>query len=280
MRSNTRVRPYSLSLAVAMALMMRPALIAATVDCTNGVTNPSSPLTDNYVTHGNSVSCIMLTNGASLDLNGHTITNDGLTVAPDAGIYCTAPSSLISNGSSTPATIGGLFVTGTKGCEKVEGITFDGAGPGVSGGLMVTAISNLGSSKASSIKNNVIKNCVSFGIDVSLLDSNSVVTNNTMSAQLHGMQVSGTTGTSGPLVEDNAITGKGCWDGSDGYVVGIIKGDTNKIRIRNNLLMHRKTTDTNSDCMQITTTGSTISGNVCDCDSECATSPRFALPWF
>ena len=271
------LRAYLHAVLVPAFILFTPTFVFAVVDCTNGITNPSSPLTDDYVSTDGYGPCIILTNGADLDLNGHTISQVTVSyVWTIAAIRCTAPGSSITNtgANATNSMISGFFFSGTEDCEIVEGLNF---GPRASDGIAPhVAIRNHGY-KASSIKNNrmvagdiSLGEAVSVGIYSKLFDANARVQNNYIEATNACIAVTGTTDASGPLVENNILRNCGS---------GISKSDSDKMRIRKNILINRDP-GALGNCFNINSTGVTFGSNICECPAECQVNPSFVLPWF
>ena len=243
----------------------------AAVDCSSTITDPNSPLTDDYESIYSTLPCIKLTNGADLDLNGHSITNTTYGSESIAAIQCTSAGSEVTNSASTDAVISGNYVTGVWDCETVTDITINGTtfeqtpDQGVE-----TAIKNQ-TIKASTITGNVINGPFA-GIDATLFDKDSVIRNNYMKTFLYGIRVRGTTDGSGPVVEWNVIRKAG--------VSCLEKTGTDKVRIRKNVCTERLDLFLGT-CLDIVATGTTLTDNTCDCtdqSEDCGLEPPADFP--
>ncbi len=250
------------------------ASIASALECTTTITvdaDDTLTLSADYVADG-SVSnspCFELENNATLDLNGHTISRTNPINTASAAIQCLSSSTTVTDSASLAnkgAITGESWSVGILDCETVDGVVIEGGG-----GSIITGIKTSSTRVAKSILNNVV-NDTTTGLELVFQDSNSIMANNVVRPTNAALTVVGSTASgSGPIVEDNVFTE---------YGIGIFKSGNDKIRIRNNLLMRRDTEFVDGDCLDIVATGSTVSGNVCDCADQCVPDVPYSLPWF
>jgi hypothetical protein len=248
---------------------------SAATNCNTTVTFSSDTvLSDDYVKTalGDTTPCIKMTNGANLDLNGHTVTRAtfGDYWSP-AGVECTAPGSLVTDTASTKGYVGGTFYSGIKNCEDVTGVTvktvpvYDTYGYIGDYGPVVGISSSFVVAKANNITNNVVTNNDGVGIQVDMLASTSLIDNNYVKA-VNGISVTGTASGNGPLIQYNVLeVAYRCVTTSD------------HVRVNKNLCFDRA--DQSLSCFSYGS-GATASDNQCDCSSQCKITPIFTLPWY
>jgi hypothetical protein len=247
-----------------------PTPAATPINCTSGVTNPGDAqdkLQFDYAHGGGSTPCITLTNGESLDLNGHSITAIG-DAMPVIAISCTAPGSAITDTANVKGSITGPFINAFYDCENIEGITIqEGANPGFLGWGLFNAMNNY-SIPADRIVDNVIDGAL-YGITGLVKGPDSVISNNYLSDCANVcIAASSTTENPGPLYENNVIRG---FSG-----IGIEGPYSDKVRVRRNLLFDHSGGD--FDCITGTATG--ITSNACDClDTHCVPGPPYVFPF-
>ncbi len=253
-------------------MLLGAARADAVTSCTSTVSNPGTydadtdtyALQDDYSSASYGSPCITVTGGSNLDLDGHTVTRSVIGNVGSALIDCTQVGSRVTD-SSDPrtgdieGTSGGYAI---KNCEDVVGIRISGT--------YTYGIYNSSSYKANTISENHIEpdgtGTITYGIDVVPLDNSSQITNNLAVVTNVGISVVGTTGAgSGASVDHNIIRGA--------RYGGIVKTGTDKIRIRNNLMIEPDFDEYpggGEACVSIVSTNSTVNDNWCECDvSDC-----------
>ena len=213
-------------------------------------------------------------------LNGHTITISG-TGLPNYAIRCTAPGSQVVDTATIKGSITGAFYQGVTDCEKVTGLTIQaGSNLGYLDRGLGVGITNGNVGPADSITDNVIDGARS-GINVSAAKtSSSTISNNYIVGRADDIDASGisaatTTGTPGPLYENNIIRAFGA--------VGIWVPSTGKIRVRRNVLFDEIPSPNTIICIgnddPVSPPNSGIGANACDCTSGCSLEPPYAFPF-
>jgi len=257
---------------------------AATCNTTITVSASSTmTLTDDYTQDSDlSISpCFQLQNGATLDLNGHTITR---TMGPgdsasEAAIKCVSSGTTVHDGANVKGVITGEGWTyGIKGCENVYDVVIDGGGNDGAAGWILYGIYG-GTTAVSNISTNVILKTVE-GVNVpSFLNNTSFVSNNSFSEVSSPIIVTGTGSSPGALVENNVIR-------TFGYRA-IAKSGTGYVRIRKNLIDvdGRDPFYDGEPCLNITATHSTVADNYCDCVDafsapQCPIDLPYNLQWY
>lgn len=253
----------------AHAVTPTPTPTSTPLNCDSGVTfNTTTTLSNDYVkTVANSTPCLTLSgNGLTLNLNGHTITRtDSDYTNPTTAIACTATGSQVVG----LGTVRGGFTYGVTNCEVVDSLLFSkyvgtdaiNAGPGVAvqNDLLVV--------RADSIVNNVITTGNS-GIESAMLASTSTISDNYIEAS-NGISITGTFSGSGPLIENNILRN---------FNTGISKNPNTFARVRKNLLIEFQNGFLGY-CIGIYGQA-TISGNYCECASNCEHFPPYSFPWY
>ena len=261
-------RSKRVEMLVAGALLLLTSRADAVIDCSSGITFSgagTTTLTDDYDSGSGTAPCITLTAGRNLNLNGHTITRTHGNYASPAAIACTATGSEVYGGR-----LEGTFLRGVQDCEFVHDMEigqawvpsfWNNVGPdtGIYNSSLVA--------KASEIYNNRIDTDGSgYGINSYLLNDSSFVRDNYIHA-LTCMQILGTNGGSGPIVEHNVCNPRG---------VTVYSYD--KVRIRKNLSFDRG--NTSYPCFASGTAGAVLTDNICDCPASCLMAPPFVLPLY
>ena len=225
--------------------------------------------------------CFQLQNGATLDLNGHTITRDFDTGVSDAAIECLSTGTTVTDGANVKGVVKGEgWTVGILDCENVIDVTVDGGGNDGTGlGWITYGIYNPNNAADNHSNNVVLRTTQGMIITAGFIDSNSTCSNNSFADVSSPIIVTGSASSPGALVENNVIR-------TFGYRA-ITKSGTNYIRVRKNLIDSdgRDPFYDGEPCLDINATHSTVTENYCDCVDafsapQCPIDLPYALQWF
>ena len=226
MRDN-RMSRISLLLGATLMLLSANGQASAATSCTTtvvvyaggpGVVNNTFKLQDDYVTTSDAAWCFDVRDGVDLDTNGYSITCTDASCLGAVSCFHANTRVRSSEGSDgTHIDISGPFTTGISECTDIEDLAIDGA---------VTAVS---STRADLVANNLITNCSSVCLSVTMQSSTDRVHDNLIKPY-GGDAVSmvGKSTSTGPRFDHNVVMQ---------FDVGFYNNDTTYIRIEDNLIV-------------------------------------------